>query len=834
VPRPSLAPAAPRPFAALAVAALGGGLWLGFDLLWGSLTLAAVGGGALWMCRGWRLCAVAWPALALLTWTGWTSAAGPPLLANAVVAAPALRGRVLTDPRPAASGFGLTVALDAWRQGDMWHPTDGRVRLAVRGVPEPMPAPGDVAVFRGPLRSPQSFRNPGSGGYAAYLRREGVVGRASARWPGEVWFVPPSPGEAPLFTWRRRAGQALAAAAPTSGGALLRALALGDRSGLAPAAVEAFRRTGTSHILAISGLHLGILGLLLVPGLRRLLGRVPGLALRWPVAPLARLLAVPALVGYAALSGFQTSTLRALVMVSLVLVGTALSRPVSHAGLLSATALVLALWHPPALADPGFQLSIAALAGLFWLAPAVLERWPAAPPDPLEELVRRAGGQGLGERLASTARGALRGLVRWTVYSSAAAAATTPLAVYHFGAGSLAGALVSPAVIVVLGFACLPITLAGLLLHPLLPGAAAGLWGVAAVGADGVVAVLEWLAPRSPVVGWQGLRTPEGLLGTALLLAAVGMSLVPRALKLRVALVALLGAALLVIPAAVRRGLARSDPALHLWALDVGQGQAVALRAPGGHWALVDGGGFPDSSFDVGSQVVVPALEALLASRLELVVSTHPHPDHVGGLVAAVRWGRPRELWLPGSFAGDSRYAELEAAAHEVGAHTVWVGPDGRNGALGSVPLAARWVAAARENDRSMTVRAGTPEAAVLISADLEVAGQKGLLATGDVAPCAVLVAPHHGAASSLYPPFLTATAPAEVLISAAGRRGLPALEFLAAAQAAGATVWTTYQSGYLHVRLGPGGAWTVAAPATGGVARTGRVPTSAVRAPRS
>ncbi|HSH71287.1 MAG TPA: ComEC/Rec2 family competence protein [Deferrisomatales bacterium] len=629
-------------------------------------------------------------------------------------------------PRPGPAGPQLTVALDAWRHGETLRPAAGRVRLGVRGTPEPPPARGDVAVFRGPLYPPQGFRNPGSGGYAAYLGREEIGARASARWPGEVLFAAPAPGEMPALTWRNRTADAIAAAAPGAGGAVLRALAL-----------------------------------------------------RQPVAPLAHLLAVPPLVGYAALSGFQTSTLRAVAMAALLLAGTALSRPVSHAGLLAGTALVLALWQPPVLADPGFQLSLAALAGLFWLAPALLERLPRGHPDPLGERVRQISTASLPGRLRTAARGAARGLVRWTLYSAAAAAATTPLAVYHFGAGSLAGALLSPAVIAVLGFACLPLALAGLPLRPLLPGVASGLWGIGGAGA-----------------------------GAAALLAAATLALQARPRGRHAVLLGLLGTALLVIPAAARHWIAHRDPALHLWALDVGQGQSVALRAPGGHWALVDGGGFPSGSFDVGTRVVVPALEHLGATGLELVVSTHPHPDHLGGLTAAVRWGRPREVWLPGSFAEDPRYQALLDAAREVGSRVVWVDPDGHTGSLGPAPLWARWFPAAGENDRSMTLRAGPPEGAVLIAADLEVDGQRRLLATGDAPRCSVLVAPHHGAVSSLFPPFLSAASPAAVVISAAGQRGLPAAQFVTAARGAGATVHGTFQSGCVHARLGPGDQW--------------------------
>jgi len=219
----------------------------------------------------------------------------------------------------------------------------------------------------------------------------------------------------------------------------------------------------------------------------------------------------------------------------------------------------------------------------------------------------------------------------------------------------------------------------------------------------------------------------------------------------------------------------------------------------------VDGGGSPTGRFDMGERVVVPALRALGCRRLALVVSTHPHPDHLAGLPAAVRWGRPGEIWLPGGFAGDPRYAPLLADAASVGSRVQWVWPEGIEARFGGVSVEGRWFPGRRENDRSLVIWVQAGGRTALLPADLEIGGQERLLASGVPIRCDLLLAPHHGAANALLPAFLAAASPDAVLASAGGRPGLPAAAVEAAVRAAGAQFRATHREGALRVRLGPG-----------------------------
>ncbi len=793
-------PRPPLPWlpAAAALAALAAGVWARGHPGWAAAlgVAALLGAGRLSAPLAARGLAVA--ALVLLGVAGWRS--GQPVSEPALPWGEELRlrGRLADDPRVTAGGLRAVVALEgvAPRVGG-WEPAAGRLLVQVAGQPEPSPARGDGVLLRGKLRAPFGFRNPGSEGYAAYLARQGIGARVTARWPGEVAFAAPGPETPGWLRWRRTTARAMEAAVPGPPGAVLRALALGDRSGLTPATVESFRRAGTSHLVAISGLHLGMLALLVAPVLRALLVRLPRVALACPVDPLARALALPVLVAYAAVSGFQTSTLRALAMVGLWVLAALLGRASAPLPLLLGTALVLAAPRPGIVADPGFQLSLAAVAGLFWLAPALDRAWRRAP-DPLERLAPPAPGVRFARFLVAGAR-------RTLATSVAATGATLPLVVFHFGAGSVSGLLVNPLAVPLVGFGCLPLALAGTVLAGPWPWAADLLWRAAGVGLAGLLWLQDAVGGLLPPLEWAALRAPEGAVGGLVLVGCLGLRLAG-ARGRGLVLAGALGLALLVVPAAVRSGWAAADPAAHLWVLDVGQGQSVALRLPGGRWAVVDGGGFAGTPFDVGERVVVPALEALGARRLWLVVSTHPHPDHLEGLPAVVTWGRPEAVWLPGGFEGDARYRTLLAAAEAVGAEVSWVGLEGLAARVRAALLEARWVAARDENDRSMLVRLTLGARVALIPADLEAPGQRAHLAAGFDPRCDVLVAPHHGAKDALCPEWLAAAAPAHLFISAGGRPGLPSPAFEAAAAAVGAAVASTHRGGALYARLGPDG----------------------------
>jgi competence protein ComEC len=575
-------------------------------------------------------------------------------------------------------------------------------------------------------------------------------------------------------------------------GAFLQAVTLGDRSGITPTLSEAFRHAGTSHLLTIGGLHLGILAVCLLALLRPLLGSIPALALRFPVDPLARLLTLPVLLGYAALAGFDAPTVRALTMATLAVAAGLTARRVRPVALVGSTALVMALFEPLLLLDPGFQFTMVSLLAIFATAgggqPVEEATLPLEVPRWRQWIDRAAHALAAGLRV-----------------SIAATLATLPVAAFHFGKGSLAGLLVNPVAVPLGGAAALVPSLAGVGLHALWPQGARALWWAAAWPVRGMLWVQELAQALPSDLSASALRTGVGVAGAYAVLG--GGWLLWRRRGWLGAGVALAGVALLVVPGQVRAWRDAQDPRAQLWLLDVGAAQAAAVRMPGGRWVLVDGGGSARASFDVGRSVVTPALDALGARRIDLIVSSHPHADHVGGLPSVIAEKAVGEIWLPESYRGDPRYDALLAAALARGTPVRWIGAGPVRRAVGGGEVEVVGANGVEENDWGLVARMTCGGEALLVPSDVGIAAQRDLLARGWVTPARLYVASHHGSADASDPDFLAAVAPRTVLVSTDGGRGLPSEALREAAARRGAALRRTDLEGCLHERFGPGAA---------------------------
>ncbi|HIF23890.1 MAG TPA: DNA internalization-related competence protein ComEC/Rec2 [Gemmatimonadetes bacterium] len=421
-----------------------------------------------------------------------------------------------------------------------------------------------------------------------------------ARGDGQPWFLATSaqllPGRGREWRWfpvrwraalverlHRRYGDR---------GALVSALILARKEGLAPELREAFARTGIAHLLAISGFHVGVVSGLILALVRSL--RI--------TRRRASLVAAIATWLYVALIGFPDAACRAALIIALLSLSRARARPPARWGALGAALLVLLVLDPRRLWSPGFQLSFCGAAGLV--------AWGS----PIRQALRRIAGPTVPEGLAT-------GLAA----GAAATLATIPVVAWHFERVSLVGI---PATLAATPFVALavPGALVSLVLEFPLPVLA----GFLAGGVDALLACLEigteWLAQRS----WVSVWTTQ----TAVRVAAVGLSLgalATRAPRVR-GRVRRMSGLIWVVTALVAWPTLLSMTGrgtLEMIILDVGQGDAIAIRTPHARWVLVDAG--PAGGSDPGAHPVVRALRSRGARRLEALVLTHPDLDHIGG-----------------------------------------------------------------------------------------------------------------------------------------------------------------------------------------------------------
>ncbi|MEJ5329576.1 MAG: ComEC/Rec2 family competence protein [Desulfobaccales bacterium] len=288
-----------------------------------------------------------------------------------------LRGRLAQPPRAGPAGLQLILQAEAWLSPQGWQPATGPV--LVHAPPGEAPPLGREAVLRGKLSAPRRLNNPGAADRPRNLAREGIFRTVSLRDPGDlVWLATP---EMPLKERLRGGLRSLLVPYPVEIRALYRALLLGEQGEITREMREALSRTGTAHLVAISGLHLGMAAAITYALVFWLLRRVPWLLLRLNAIKAATVAAAVPVVGYAWLAGGSPATQRAEVMVLAYLAAVLLGRAREVVSALALAALVILAFNPLRLFSPSFALSFIAVAGLL----ALLPRWsvwlPRVPPE---------------------------------------------------------------------------------------------------------------------------------------------------------------------------------------------------------------------------------------------------------------------------------------------------------------------------------------------------------------------------------------------------------------------------------------------------------------------
>jgi competence protein ComEC len=669
------------------------------------------------------------------------------LLAGAGALAGAVRGHAWSAAAdPWAATIGEVVELGGRSDGVvLWTERGGLVLRGVR-VPE-----GRVRL-RGTLEALPGRRNPGGIDLRGHWRRRGA---SAALRVSEIAEAPPRAG--PREALRRGV---VAGLSPAAAG-LLQAMTLGVRDELGDLR-EVFAASGLAHVLALSGLHVGVLA-----GALAILVRPLG----WPVPYLV----VLGIMAYVSVVGASPSVLRAALMVITVALAGAL-RTGSLAPLASlALALGISLLVAPAwIHDLGFQLSYLSVAGIALLAPALLALVP----------VPRAGWRRT-LRLA---------VVGGASVSVAAQAASASLVASSFGALPLASPLVNlvavplASLLVPLGFVA---GLAGLI-----GDAPARLVNLASAPLAEALIALARFAARGPALPWAEVAWSGHV--------AYGAGAIAVAATLRRHLRPWRGATVVLVAAAVSVATPPPFGTPELIVLDVGQGDAIVVRVGGGQAVLVDGGGTPWGDYDVGARVVVPALRAVGVRALAVVIATHADLDHIQGLVAVVGALPVGELWIGHREDDRPVFRDLMTAAALHGVRVREV-RRGESAELGRVRLdvvhpVAEPTGVPNDDSVVVVVRVdGAPWA--LLAGDVSATVESDL----PVPNVPVLLAPHHGSRTSTSEPLLRAARPRLALVSVGRNRfGHPDPSVLDRLDRHGAVVRTTRDHGALRVPYPP------------------------------
>jgi competence protein ComEC len=717
-----------------------------------------------------------------------------------------LEGIVAGDPVALADRKDLVLDSPTVLVDGRPRPVPGRVLLSVR---EPCGdfRCGDAVRTRASLRVPVNFNNPGGFDYRRHLRSRGIVLRSFVP-DGETAVLVRrnrgNPVRGALEEARSRIGRFIDAGVEGGAAAVLKALLIG-KSGEIPGAVrEAFAGTGTSHVLAVSGLHVGLVAFFAFLLARHLPGRSETLLLRWDLTRISAVFALFLIVPYAFLAGLGIPVVRAAVMVSAFLLALLLGRGTSPLNLLALAGFLVLLAGPPALFEPSFQLSFTAAAALLILLP------PAAGLFPPEAA-------GADRRFRGRAREALRRVFLFLAVSVTATLGTLPLVAFWFHRFSTVTLLANLVVVPVIGFVTLPLGLAMVFLLPLSPLLALPFLKAAALSLEPVILFLE----RLSAVSWASL--PAASPFPPAVAAYYGLLLLGGSILCRTdpetGTRRLTPSSALCIALALFLFLVQCFPprpageTLRLTAVDVGQGSSTLVEFPGGGTMLVDGGGFHENRFDVGRYVVAPFLLSERIRALDTVVLSHPHHDHLNGLLYIVRNFPVGEFWTNGEETETEPYRLFRETLRERGIphRTKSAGdePVNRGGVLvsflgpeaplhGIVPDTAESTA----NDRSLVLRLSFGKSSFLLPGDIAGSSEGRLLGNTPSLESDVLFVPHHGSVLSGTRPFLSEIRPRIALISV-GRDNpfrFPSGGVLARLREAGAAVYRTDLHGAVTV----------------------------------
>ena len=619
-----------------------------------------------------------------------------------------------------------------------------------------VPAPGSRWALSLRLKRPRGSVNPGGFDYERYALERRIAATGYVREsPGNRELAPASGIDA----LRASLSDAIARAVDAPRARFVQALAVGDTRGLDDADWDILRATGIAHLIAISGLHVG-----LVAGFGALLARLtyrltPPLGLRLPLPQSAALMALVAATGYTALAGFALPTVRTLLMIAAALFAVLLRRAFVPTQAFALALVATLLVDPLAVLNAGFWLSFLGVAWLMWCLPNAVAISPW--------------------RMLLSAQGVMTlGLL--------------PLTVWFFGQASIAGPLANLIAVPWVSFVVVPVALAGTALGLLAEPWGAPLFQLSAWLMQGLWLLLEPLAALRGALVYLPDTAP---LDFALALAGAFWLLLPRGVPGK-ALAAVLLVPLLW-PADTRP--APGDAELVL--LDVGQGLSLLVRTRE-HTLLYDAGPAFPGGLDMGEAAVVPALRGLGVAHLDMLMLSHADNDHAGGADAVKRALPPARVLV------SRRIPAPDEAACETGGRWQWDGvafeilhPPARFPYLG--------------NESSCVLRIETADGAVaLLPGDISATIETRLLREHAAALDAdVLLVPHHGSATSSGAAFLDAVSP-QLALFATGHRnrfGFPREEVLQRYRARGIGIVDTASAGAVRMRLDRHGARVVA-----------------------
>ncbi len=674
-------------------------------------------------------------------------------------------------------------------------PTHGKVLLYMRDQTPPSCRPGKKIMAIARVKHIRNYQTPGAFDYRLYMATKGIIltGWIASQheiiqvrdkdqtWLQRAWSGPESMRQAITEFLEQRFNDSISG--------LYQALLIGSRTKISQQQLEQFKASGVMHLLAISGLHLGLLGLMTTLVFTFLLKRSQWLLLHTHISQLALLLSMFFLVGYSLIAGMNTPVFRALTMAFIVLFATLLRRRRSLMHVIAAAALLLTTLQPLLLFTASFQLSFSAVLSIGCIYPRLLA------------LVTKNNSTDQNSKNWYTIPLAL------ILVSFAATLGTFPFMLYHFNRFSLIGPFMNLIIEPLLCLWALPWGILGTPFIFLTPEIATLFFKIGSAG----IWLADIFTAFAATIPYNSIWTITPYWYEVILFYLICWLLFFCAFNKSTRL-------LLIIPIVL---LLSASFSYSLWKpsflnqsrihyLDIGQGSSNLLQLADGKNILIDGGSSGSPRFDIGANIIAPFLWKLRIWALDDIIITHPHSDHYNGLPFITAHFSPKRLIENGQRT-TTHYANfikktknqgttvLTAQAGDIltAQHNYTLKCLGMNG----LTHQAKGLST---NDQSLVLHFREGNHSFLFPGDISHNMEKILTKFRTDLKSDVLLAPHHGSISSNSTAFLDAISPKIIVVSSGtSRKGqLPASTHLERWQQQHIPTLLTAERGTISVRI--------------------------------
>lgn len=689
----------------------------------------------------------------------------------------------------------------------------GKIRVTLSGT-DSRPCVGDRVDFVSKLRRTRNFSNPGGFDYERYMAYQRLW--VTTYVPGDRFTLPLQDRKQGLKAKIENARGKIAdlidghgaPGKPGDARGVLKALIIGDRSGIEQSLQDAFNRAGVSHLLAISGLHVGIVATASFFIFRWILSFFRPLLWRAWTRKGAAILSFFPVLSYGLIAGMSPSTQRAVIMVTVFLMTFIFEREQDLINTLALAAMLILGLHPPSLFSVSFQLSFVAVLSIVYGLSKI--------PIRLSNLADRKGNVWIFRMRQK--------LLAFMLVSLLAILGTTPLAMHYFNQVSFVGLPANLVLVPLVGFVAVPLGLVSVLLYPmssyladLTIGGSAGIlsWAIELVK---LVAGIPFAAAKTVtpnhfemaccyVLAWGLLNMKRALPETlddrieadplaylrgkhrefARFVKQLWQNLAAGRRTAAIAVAVAVAAFCLDGCYWLNKRFWHDD--LRVTIMDIGQANAALLELPRGHRILVDGGGFSDNTiFDVGERIIAPLLWRKKIRTVDTLIVTHPNSDHLNGLLYIAEHFNVGDVWMNDDAPDTLGYSKFRQIMAKERIDRLGFEHLPRVREINGVALRILYPPAdvhriARNekwrdvNNNSLVVKVSFGCTSFLFPGDITARAEREVVSLqGNMLKSTVLLAPHHGSKSSSSNPFLDKTEPEYVVISAGwnNRFGFP------------------------------------------------------------